>query len=62
MSAGALVFLGLVLYVPVVRDLFRFSLLHPLDLLFCLAAGVVSILWFEALKVVRMAHGRPRAP
>ena len=49
--AGALTFLGLVLYVPFLRDLFRFSKLHPLDLLICLGAGVLSITWFELLKI-----------
>ncbi|MBI3330319.1 MAG: cation-translocating P-type ATPase, partial [Nitrospinae bacterium] len=48
---GALGFLSLVLYVPVLRDLFRFAPLHPGDLLLCLAAGVASILWFEGLKL-----------
>lgn len=51
--AGALAFLGLVLYVPWLRDLFRFSKLHAGDLAICLAAGVGSILWFEALKLRR---------
>jgi Ca2+-transporting ATPase len=49
-TGGALTFLGLVLYVPFLRNLFRFSVLHPLDLFICIAAGVVSILWFEVLK------------
>ena len=50
---GTLFFLGLVLYVPFLRDLFHFSTLHPDDLAICLASGLVSILWFEGLKVVR---------
>ncbi len=49
---GAVVFLGLVLYVPFLRGLFRFAELHPVDLGICLAAGVVSILWFEGLKLI----------
>lgn len=49
-TGGALIFLGLVLYVPFLQNLFRFSILHPVDFLICLAAGVVSILWFEVLK------------
>jgi Ca2+-transporting ATPase len=51
-TGGALIFLGLVLYVPFLQNLFRFSFLHPLDILICFAAGVVSILWFEVLKWV----------
>ena len=42
--------LGLVLYLPVLRVLFRFSTLHHIDLAICLAAGMVSVLWFEVLK------------
>jgi Ca2+-transporting ATPase len=50
---GATAFLFTVLYVPFLRDLFHFSTLHPNDLLLCLATGVVSLLWFEALKLMR---------
>ncbi len=50
---GALFLLGVVLYVPFLQDLFRFDRLHPLDLAVCLSAGIVSILWFEGLKVFR---------
>ena len=49
---GALFFLALVIYVPFLRDLFRFSTLHFFDLLICLTAGVVSILWFEGFKII----------
>jgi P-type Ca2+ transporter type 2C len=48
--AGALLFLGIVLYVPFFVTLFRFSGIHFTDLLICLAAGVGSVLWFEVLK------------
>ncbi|HWR58605.1 MAG TPA: cation-translocating P-type ATPase, partial [Thermodesulfovibrionales bacterium] len=50
---GALVLLGTVLYVPFLQDLFRFDRLHPFDLAICLFAGIVSILWFEGLKMIR---------
>lgn len=50
--AGAIAFLGLVLYVPFLRHLFRFSTLHPLDLAIALAGGVISIIWFEWLKLM----------
>jgi Ca2+-transporting ATPase len=49
---GAVFFLGLVLYVPFLRNLFSFAMLHPIDLLICLAAGVVSILWLEVFKML----------
>lgn len=51
-SVGALVFLGLALYVPFLRDLFHLSALHFIDLLICLAAGAASVMWFEGLKLV----------
>ena len=51
--AGTLIFLGVVLYVPFLRDLFHFSTLHPDDIAICLAGGFVSILWFECLKVFK---------
>jgi P-type Ca2+ transporter type 2C len=52
---GAAAFLAVVLYVPSIRALFRFSTLHADDVALCLAAGMFSIVWFEALKV----FGRP---
>jgi Ca2+-transporting ATPase len=51
-SAGAVVFLGLVLYVPLLQRLFRFETPSTDDLVMCLAAGVLSVMWFEAIKVV----------
>ncbi len=51
---GAMSSMGLVLYVPSLRGLFHFSTLHPMDLVFCLAAGTAGILWFEILKVYRL--------
>ena len=47
---GATVFLTLILSVPALRDIFRFSVLHPLDIAICLGAGVLSILGFELMK------------
>jgi Ca2+-transporting ATPase len=47
------VFLGLVLSVPVLQNLFHFAPLHGLDLALCLLAGAASILWFEILKLIR---------
>ncbi|MEJ1932085.1 cation-translocating P-type ATPase, partial [Nostoc sp. NIES-2111] len=49
---GALLFLAFVLYIPVLRQLFRFSTLHPIDLFICFTAGIFSILWFEQLKIL----------
>ena len=53
LTGGAMVILAAVLYVPVLRDLFRFSTLHFVDLALCFTAGVASILWFEILKLYR---------
>ncbi len=49
---GALGVLGLAIYLPFARDLFRFSKLHNVDLLMCTVAGLLSVLWFETLKIV----------
>jgi Ca2+-transporting ATPase len=50
---GAVTFVFLILYVPFLRNLCHFSILHPLDLLLCVLAAAVSIVWFEALKFFR---------
>jgi P-type Ca2+ transporter type 2C len=44
-------FLGIVLYVPFLRQLFSFSFLHPIDLVICLCGGLIDLLWFELLKL-----------
>jgi len=49
--SGGLLFLGLILYVPLLRHLFSFSFLHTDDLLVSLLSGVVSIFWLEGLKL-----------
>ena len=56
---GAVVFLGLVLYVPVLRELFRFAQLHWIDLGISLLAGAGSILWFELFKTLSQLRARP---
>ncbi|TLU82567.1 MAG: cation-translocating P-type ATPase [Chlorobium sp.] len=48
--AGAILFMGIVLYIPFFVTLFRFSALHLPDLLLCLSAGLGSVVWFEGLK------------
>jgi len=48
---GAAAFLGLVLAVPFLRQVFRFGALSPLDVAMCLGAGVFSILGFELVKL-----------
>jgi Ca2+-transporting ATPase len=53
---GAVVLLGLVLYVPYLQTLFRFRTLHLVDIAYCLGAALVSILWFDALKLFGLAR------
>ncbi len=52
-AGGAVLVLAVVLYVPAIRELFRFGALHPLDLVFCLVAGIFGILWFEGYKWIK---------
>jgi Ca2+-transporting ATPase len=47
---GALAGLFLVLYVPALRDMFRFSLLHGDDLLIVFFVGILSIGWLRLLR------------
>ncbi len=56
---GAVGFLGLVLYVPYLRDLFHFESLHVSDWVACMVAAGLSIAWFEAAKLLgskRIGH------
>jgi len=50
--AGTIICLLLVLYVPVLQDLFRFGTISPFELLACIFAGGISVLWFEGYKIV----------
>jgi Ca2+-transporting ATPase len=52
-TAGALAFLGLVLYVPEARNLFQFSTLHIDDLVVCILLALASVAWFEIAKVLK---------
>jgi Ca2+-transporting ATPase len=58
---GALVVLALMFYVPFLRDFFRFSIMHPADLLVAGLAGFLGVLWFEVLKLIRRKATRPVA-
>jgi P-type Ca2+ transporter type 2C len=49
----AVVFLAMVLFIPSLRDLFRFTSLGAAEMLVSGAAGCISILWFEIYKAVR---------
>jgi Ca2+-transporting ATPase len=51
--------LNLVIFVPFLRNLFRFGTLHPADLAICFGAGVACILWFEAVKYFSRPKVKP---
>lgn len=46
----ALSFLAATLYVPFLREVFGFNLLHRMDLLIALGVSVLSVFWFEFFK------------
>jgi Ca2+-transporting ATPase len=58
---GTAVFLGLVLYVPALMRLFQFGRLSALDITIAIAAGALSIAWFEMLKAFRGRAARAEA-
>ncbi len=53
---GAILLLGMVLYIPFLRSLFHFGFLHFVDIIICLTAGLISIMWFEGLKILKLSH------
>lgn len=48
---GALIFLGLVIFVPFLQEIFHFAPMHAIDFCLAIIAGIVSITWFEILKI-----------
>jgi len=48
--SGAVVALVLTIYVPFLRKLFHFSWMHNDDILIFVAAGFLSVAWFELIK------------
>ena len=56
--AGATVGLGLILSVPFLRDLFHFSAPGLLDIMICVAAGLLSVCWFEMVKIINLRRQR----
>jgi Ca2+-transporting ATPase len=55
---GAIAFLVSVLYVPYLREVFRFAVLPPAELAICLGAGLLSVVWFDIVKVARSRGAR----
>ena len=50
---GAVIFLGLILNIPVLQDLFQFEKVGYVELLICICAGLFSITWFEIFKMIK---------
>jgi Ca2+-transporting ATPase len=57
MLTATIIFLGLVVYVPVLRQLFSFTVMHFDDVAICFIAGMASIMWFEAIKYISRRQG-----
>lgn len=49
---GALAFLLLALSLPLLREVFHFAPIEPLQFLYCVAAGLGGVLWFELYKIL----------
>ena len=60
-TAGTVLFLGLVLFVPFLQQLFMFAQINFMDVLLCVIAGALSVVWFEILKLV-IQRRRKRQP
>lgn len=60
-TTGAGVALFAIIYIPGIRALFEFSILHPIDWLITFSLGAVSITWFEVLKLMRRKRANPAA-
>ncbi len=54
---GTAVMLPVVIFVPFAQGLFHFKTPHMPDALLCIAAGIVSVMWFDLVKLFR----RPKA-
>ena len=48
--AGTITCLALVLSIPLLQDLFRFGSVPPVDLVVCVIAGGLSVVWFECYR------------
>ena len=53
---GAVIGLSLILFLPVLSELFSFGKLDPAELVFCLFAGFTTFGLFEAFKLVRTSR------
>ncbi|MGZ5278678.1 MAG: cation-translocating P-type ATPase [Pseudobdellovibrionaceae bacterium] len=58
-AVGAVLLLASALYIPGMRELFRFSFLHPVDILICFTVGVSSVMCVDMLSTkakMRFGH------
>jgi Ca2+-transporting ATPase len=53
---GAVLFMALILNIPFLQSLFQFEPVRTADLLICMAAGFLSITWFEIYKFAHQRH------
>ena len=49
---GTIIFLGMVIYVPVLQKTFHFSYMHGNDIMLSLSIGIISVTWFEIIKFI----------
>ncbi len=49
----AITILVMVLYIPSLRELFRFATLHITDLVICFSVGVVSVVWMRGMRSIK---------
>jgi len=49
---GAVAFLGLVIYVPFLQKMFHFAPMHSLDIIIAAVTGMLSVAWFEIVKII----------
>jgi Ca2+-transporting ATPase len=56
--SGALAFLAIALYIPLMRGVFHFAQLHQDDLVLCVLAGVLSFFGFAAINPARRRPGK----
>ena len=45
--------LGLILFVKPLTDFFEFNTLSPVNIIWCIGIGFVSVIWFELAKLIR---------
>jgi Ca2+-transporting ATPase len=54
---ATLIFLALIVYIPFLRTLFSFTILHLDDVVVSSVAGIAGIIWFEGLKYFSRKKG-----